>query len=132
MLVRWHSSACRMRTRTLARCASTLIRRRRRWPVTPKTTATNGTARPARSAQRRIGLAEPASDGSLARLGGGRNREQIGEDLLTMLSEEPRSVVGLDFAFSFPSGYLDELGVTTAAALWAMLAEHGEAWLRAC
>jgi hypothetical protein len=41
-------------------------------------------------------------------------------------------VIGLDFAFSFPTWYLEQIGVTTAPELWAHVAEHGERWLAEC
>jgi hypothetical protein len=41
-------------------------------------------------------------------------------------------IVGLDFAFSLPAWFLAERGVRTARELWALVAEEGEAWLRAC
>lgn len=40
--------------------------------------------------------------------------------------------IGLDFAFSFPAWFLEQLGVHTAPELWAQVERHGEAWLSAC
>ncbi|HET6316685.1 MAG TPA: hypothetical protein VFG86_09520 [Chloroflexota bacterium] len=49
-----------------------------------------------------------------------------------LLTLGPRIVIGLDFAFSFPSWYLEQLRVDSAPALWSHVAQHGERWLQEC
>jgi hypothetical protein len=41
-------------------------------------------------------------------------------------------VIGLDFAFSLPAWFLDELGVATGHDLWALACDRAEDWLAAC
>ena len=57
-----------------------------------------------------IWLAEVV-DGALARLESGRTREEIAAHLVELAGEDAELVVGLDFAFSLPRWYLDELEV---------------------
>src|ERR687885_2135340 len=87
----------------------------------------------ARGAERHIWLAEAqAGARSLIRLEDGRGREVLVEHLLAQASAAPRLVIGLDFAFSFPAWFCEQLGVQTAADLWTRVARHGEAWLATC
>jgi hypothetical protein len=81
---------------------------------------------------RHIWLAEARAPERLERLERGRDREALERHLLDLVDTQRRTVIGLDFAFSFPGWYLDELGVSDAPALWAHVAEHGERWLRDC
>jgi hypothetical protein len=83
-------------------------------------------------AARRIWTAELGDGATLPQLSGGRNRAALTAHLLSTLEAQPRTVIGLDFAFSFPSWYLDELGVATAPELWTHVVEHGERWLAEC
>jgi di/tripeptidase len=80
---------------------------------------------------KKIWLAE-AVRGDLVRLESGRRREAIAELLIEAAERDPRLIVGLDFAFSLPAWFLAERGLRTAPDLWALVAEEGEAWLRAC
>ena len=41
-------------------------------------------------------------------------------------------VIGFDFAFSFPTWFIEALGVQSAPELWALVAQRGETWLTAC
>jgi hypothetical protein len=59
----------------------------------------------------------------------GRSRLELGEHLLAQAGEV---AIGLDFGFSFPTWYLDQLALRSAPELWAHVAQHGEAWLAAC
>jgi Protein of unknown function (DUF429) len=52
-------------------------------------------------------------------LRGGRDREEAVASLLRALAAEPATVVGLDFAFSWPRWYLDARGLATAEEAWA-------------
>jgi hypothetical protein len=83
-------------------------------------------------AHKRIWLAEATPERGLVHLQGGWTRAALGEHLLTHVTAQPRTVVGLDFAFSMPVWFLRELGVQSGPALWARVAECGEDWLRAC
>ena len=47
-------------------------------------------------------------------------------------SAEGPLAVGLDFAFSFPVWFLDEMGYRSAQQLWEAAACHGEEWLTRC
>jgi hypothetical protein len=86
----------------------------------------SGDAHVARS---RMWLAEAREPGRLVRLEAGRDRVNITDHLLGIQSE---AVIGLDFGFAFPSWFLEQLGVRSAAELWASVATHGETWLREC
>jgi hypothetical protein len=83
-------------------------------------------------AERRIWLAEAVPGRGLLRLECGRSRQAVTDHLLECLARKPHTVVGLDFAFSLPSWFLRELGITSGPDLWARVAECGEDWLRAC
>ncbi len=83
--------------------------------------------------RRRIWLAEAEAGGQrLVRLEDGRTREELVAHLVAELPAGTRAVVGLDFAFAFPAWFAAELGARTADELWALVAEHAEAWLAAC
>ncbi len=84
----------------------------------------------ARNARQHIWLAEAVQTGQLVRLEAGRDRRQIADHLASLPS--PDLVIGFDFAFSFPSWFIAQLGMRTAPELWAYVARHGEAWLAAC
>jgi hypothetical protein len=70
-------------------------------------------------------------DGKLQRVENGRTRDQLVAYLLAVASDEPELVVGLDFAFSAPAWFLNQLEVD-APGLWAIAAEKGEDWLLEC
>ena len=40
--------------------------------------------------------------------------------------------IGLDFAFSFPTWFVEQAGVSSAPGLWAYVERCGESWLTAC
>jgi hypothetical protein len=80
-------------------------------------------------AHKRLWLAEATDTGRLVRLEAGRSRLELGDHLLTQTGEV---AIGLDFGFSFPAWYLDQLALCSAPDLWAHVAQHGEAWLAAC
>jgi hypothetical protein len=71
-------------------------------------------------------------DGHLVDLRSGLAREQLVSRLVTVAEEEPRTVVGLDFAFSFPNWWCAEQGWTAGYDVWAAMAEDGERLLDAC
>ncbi len=86
----------------------------------------------AHGASKKIWLAE--ADGS--RLVGlpenGRTREGLADYLVGLAQDDPRLVVGLDFAFSLPSWFLKDHNLHTASDLWSLAASQGETWLANC
>lgn len=82
-------------------------------------------------ARRKIVLAQ-AADGQLVRLEDGRDREEIGEYLIAEGCRDPQRIIGLDFAFSLPTWFLDDRGVGSAPELWALADREAEMWLAAC
>ena len=82
-------------------------------------------------ARRKIWLAE--TDGiSVRRLESGRNREELIEHLVTLSRQNPRFVVGLDFAFSLPHWFLRDRGLASASDLWDLAQRESERWLEEC
>lgn len=81
--------------------------------------------------KKKIWLAE-ASDGELLRLECGRDRDQVIPFLIAESLRTPELVVGLDFAFSLPAWYIEELGLGSAYALWDCVSRDGEVWLASC
>lgn len=77
-----------------------------------------------------IWLAESECRGELSRLECGRDRREIADYILS-LPPEP-TIIGFDFAFSFPEWFLTAVGVSSAPDLWRHVAQHGETWLAAC
>jgi hypothetical protein len=84
----------------------------------------------ARSASRRIRLAE-AAPGRLLAVWGGLDREGVA-DLVTALADEGPVVVGIDFSFALPAWFAREHGCRDVDDLWALVARDGEDWLRRC
>jgi hypothetical protein len=85
----------------------------------------------ASGARSKIWLAE-CRDGEVIRLECGRNRVEIAAHLMELASQDPDLVVGLDFAFSLPTWFIDERGLNNATELWALAAEEAEHWLGRC
>ena len=73
-----------------------------------------------------------AREGKLVRLECGFTREELVDELIACARRAPSLVVGLDFAFSFPSWFFDALGVQDVRELWQRVAREGEHWLAAC
>ncbi|MBV9356823.1 MAG: hypothetical protein JO023_15020 [Chloroflexi bacterium] len=84
-----------------------------------------------RGAERRIWWAE-ASAGRLTGLSSGRSRVQVLAALRAEARRDDQLVVGLDFAFSMPTWFVQSLGLSSAPELWRTVREHGETWLRTC
>ncbi|MHB1021300.1 MAG: hypothetical protein ACYC46_01685 [Acidobacteriaceae bacterium] len=60
----------------------------------------------------------------------GRTRDELCAHLADLSRETPRLVAGLDFAFSYPAWFLQELGVKSALDFWQHVAAgQGEHWL---
>jgi hypothetical protein len=83
-------------------------------------------------AERHIWLAEADDAGRLVRLEAGRDRKAMLEHLLDEFDRTPHSVVGFDFAFSFPAWFIRQLGLADVREVWARVARDGEAWLATC
>lgn len=81
--------------------------------------------------EKKIWLAEVV-DGRMTRLEGGRNREDLTDHLVEEAHRDPRMIVGLDFAFSFPEWYCRALGAREGADVWHAATERGEEWLSLC
>jgi hypothetical protein len=79
----------------------------------------------------RLWLAE-ARERRLVRVERGFDRAEVVRHLIECARREPRLVVGLDFAFSFPRWFVDELGLRNARELWDRVAQDGEDWLARC
>lgn len=71
-------------------------------------------------------------DGNLSDLQNGLTRDQLVTRLVETGKEESRTVVGLDFAFSFPRWWCDEHAWVSGPDVWAAMAERGETMLAAC
>lgn len=84
-----------------------------------------------RGAAQRIWTCEVAA-GNVRRLENGRDRDGVGELLVAEAERDPELVVGLDFAFSFPAGFLIKRGRRRATAVWKEAARDGERWLAEC
>jgi hypothetical protein len=85
----------------------------------------------AKGAAEHIWLAE-VRDGRLVDLWNGAEREQMAADLRDRGEAERKTVVGLDFAFSFPRWWCRESGWSSVDEVWRTASEHGEEWLSAC
>jgi hypothetical protein len=72
------------------------------------------------------------SDRQVHRLQPVKSREEAIDWLLRCLQENPQTVVGLDFAFSFPVWFLRERSFKDAFELWDTAARDGEKWLQEC
>ncbi len=98
----------------------------------PRVVAVDWSGARGAGAARKIWLAEVAG-GRVVRLAGGRPREAVADDLGACVRESAAAgaplAVGLDFAFSFPAWYLDELGAPDGPALWERAARDGDRWL---
>jgi hypothetical protein len=84
-----------------------------------------------RNARRKIWVAE-AKGAQLVRLENGKTPEEVTRLLIDAATKDTRFIVGLDFAFSFPSWFCDTLQAKTAYDVWARAALQGEVWLRCC
>ncbi|MCH9651896.1 MAG: DUF429 domain-containing protein [Deltaproteobacteria bacterium] len=65
----------------------------------------------------------------LTTLEDGRSREQVRDWLIEEREKDPNFVVGLDFAFSFPSWFVQSKGCSNAPEFWEYVSREGEAWL---
>ncbi len=82
-------------------------------------------------ARSRMWLAE-ARGGRVVRVECGRNRVEVVRHLIECARREPRLVIGLDFAFSFPRWFVEQLGARSGREVWEAVARSGEDWLERC
>ncbi|MEE2778010.1 MAG: HD domain-containing protein [Acidobacteriota bacterium] len=78
-------------------------------------------------AERRIWVAE-AADGQLLRIENGRTRDAVAALLVAEAERDPRLVVGIDFAFSFPFWFLRAKSCGSADEFWRLAAREGSRW----
>jgi hypothetical protein len=71
-------------------------------------------------------------NGQLASLENGRSREDLVDHLIELAEDEPHTVIGLDFAFSFPRWWCQERGWSDVRDVWVAMANDGERLLQAC
>jgi hypothetical protein len=71
-------------------------------------------------------------DGELTELTNGFERNELIARLIELAGEDPRMVVGLDFAFSFPAWWCEEEGWSGGENVWAAMGRRGERLLKAC
>lgn len=68
-------------------------------------------------------------DGTVTELDQAADRECAYRKILKLKDQDPRLIVGLDFAFSLPEWFVQEHG-GSAIELWGRAAEKGEDWLK--
>ena len=73
----------------------------------------------------KIWLAE-VRDGLQTRLESGRDRREVLVHVMGDATADPDVVVGLDFAFSFPRWYTEQLAAPSIQDLWSLVVEQGE------
>jgi hypothetical protein len=83
------------------------------------------------AARSRMWLAE-ARGGRVVRVECGRDRAEVVRHLIECARREPRLVIGLDFAFSFPRWFVEQLGARSGREVWDAVARSGEDWLERC
>ena len=82
-------------------------------------------------ARKKIWAAEFRDNEPVPELVTDRDRAEIGDYLVRAAHDTPEMVVGLDFAFSFPSWFV-ETQASSIHELWAKAAQDGERWLTEC
>jgi len=70
--------------------------------------------------------------GKLTELRSGLERDELIAKLVELGGEDPRMVVGLDFAFSFPAWWCEEESWSSGEDVWAAMGDRGEGLLEAC
>jgi len=84
------------------------------------------------SQQRRSIWVAEALAGSLLSLAAGRTRDETVDHLLEATAHHPDTLIGLDFAFSFPEWWMRRIACADGPAVWEMATKLGEEWLAAC
>ena len=78
---------------------------------------------------KKIWLAKVDRSG-LSELENGRTREAVCKRIIDELAHGPDVVVGLDFAFSFPSWFVEEKDCSSAFEFWRAAGVDGEDWMK--
>lgn len=71
-------------------------------------------------------------DGELVRLANGSGRRAVIAHALELAGDHQQTVIGLDFAFSFPCWYVEERGWSSGREVWAAMRDEAEDLLRGC
>jgi hypothetical protein len=82
-------------------------------------------------ARKKIWAAEFRDDEPVPELVTGKDRTEISNYLIDAARDNPKLIVGLDFAFSFPCWFVKDQA-NSAQELWAKVEHEGELWLREC
>jgi hypothetical protein len=82
-------------------------------------------------AKKKIWAAEFCDGTPVEELISGKDRESMREYLIAAARESDRVIVGLDFAFSFPSWFVETQAISVQG-LWAKVSSQGETWLDQC
>jgi hypothetical protein len=85
----------------------------------------------AKGPEESLWLAE-VRDGKLAELRNGLDRDELIARLLELGKAESNTVIGLDFAFSFPAWWCEESGWSSGEDVWSAMAHGGEDLLDGC
>jgi hypothetical protein len=70
-----------------------------------------------------------ARDGRLVSVRGDLDRDGVADHVLALADRGPVTV-GIDFSFALPAWFARERGCDDVDALWSLVAEEGEGWLR--
>jgi hypothetical protein len=84
-----------------------------------------------RGAGKKIWAAEFRDDRPVEGLITGKDRDWIKDYLVSATRETDEMIVGLDFAFSFPSWFV-KIHASSVQQLWAKVEQDGEKWLTEC
>jgi hypothetical protein len=84
-----------------------------------------------RGASETIWLAR-VRDGALIELENGRDRDEVVAAAIAAAEAEPRTAVGLDFAFAFPAWYAERRGWASGRAIWEAMRDEAERQLASC
>jgi hypothetical protein len=71
-------------------------------------------------------------DGALVELENGMDRGEVTDAVIAAAACEPRTVVGLDFAFAFPAWYSEQRRWSTGRDIWDAMRDEAEVLLAAC
>jgi Protein of unknown function (DUF429) len=71
-------------------------------------------------------------DGHLVELENGLERTEVTQWIVDYAQEHPHTVVGFDFAFSFPAWFCEREGWGSGREVWAAMQLDGDDLLRAC
>lgn len=86
--------------------------------------------------QRRKIVAATVRDGRVTAVTSGRTRAEVAHWLAATVGagtdRDGRTLIGLDFSFSVPEWFARAHACTSIDAVWTLVAEHGEQWLRDC